>query len=111
MSACCEISRAERSKMNVKPLQDKLIVKMDDQPDANAAGIIIPDIAKEPPIFGKVLAVGDGRITEKGKVIPMDIKVGDRVLFSKYAGTDMKIDGDDVVMMKQDDILGVVIEG
>lgn len=113
MSFCCELDRAERAaekereSMNVKPLQDKLLIRQDKQ-EEQKGGIFIPDIAKEPPIMGTVVAAGEGKILENGKVRKMEVKEGDRVLFSKYAGTDMKFDGEDLVMMTEDDILGVI---
>jgi chaperonin GroES len=83
-------------------------VKRLEEEEMTKGGIIIPDTAKEKPIEGKVIAVGDGKITEDGKKIPMEAKKGDRVLFSKYAGTEVKIDGEEHLMMKEDDILAII---
>jgi chaperonin GroES len=94
--------------MKIRPLQDRVIVKRVQEEEKTKGGIIIPDTAKEKPIEGQVLAVGNGKILEDGKVRPLDIKVGDRVLFSKYAGTEIKIDGEEHLMMREEDILGVV---
>jgi chaperonin GroES len=94
--------------MNIRPLHDRIIVERLEEETTTAAGIIIPDTAKEKPQQGKIIAVGKGKVTEDGKVLPMDVKVGDRVLFGKYAGTDIKIEGKEYLMMREDDILGVV---
>ena len=94
--------------MKVKPLHDRIIVKRLEEEEKTKGGIIIPDTAKEKPIEGKVVAVGDGRINEKGTKIPLDVKKGDRVLFAKYGGTEIKIDGEEHLMMKEDDILGII---
>lgn len=94
--------------MNIRPLHDRIIVERLEEETKTAAGIIIPDTAKEKPQQGKVIAVGKGKITEDGKVLAMDVKVGDRVLFGKYAGTDIKIEGKEYLMMREDDILGVI---
>ena len=94
--------------MNIRPLHDRIIVERLEEETTTAAGIIIPDTAKEKPQQGKIVAVGKGKVTEDGKVLPMDVKVGDRVLFGKYAGTDIKIEGKEYLMMREDDILGVV---
>ncbi|MGB4543480.1 MAG: co-chaperone GroES [Smithellaceae bacterium] len=94
--------------MKIRPLQDRIIVKRLEEEEKTKGGIIIPDTAKEKPIEGKIIAVGKGKKTEDGKVIPLDVKVGDKVLFSKYGGTDIKIDGEEYLIMREDDILGVV---
>lgn len=94
--------------MSLRPLQDRILVERVEETEKTKGGIIIPDTAKEKPAEGKIVAVGNGRIGEDGKVIPMELKVGDRVLFSKYGGTDVKIDGIDYLIMRQDDVLGVV---
>lgn len=96
--------------LNVRPIQDRVIIKQDEADNVSKGGIIIPDPAKEPPLFGTVVAVGPGKVNEKGETRPIAVKTGDRVLFSKYAGTDIKIDGGDYMMMKEDDLLGVVEE-
>ena len=94
--------------MKVRPLHDRIIVKRLEEEERTKGGIIIPDTAKEKPIEGKVIAVGDGRINEDGKKIPLDVKKGDRVLFVKYGGTEIKIDGEEHLMMKEDDILAII---
>jgi len=94
--------------MNIRPLHDRIIVERLEEETTTAAGIIIPDSAKEKPQQGKVVAVGKGKVTEDGKVLPLDVKVGNKVLFGKYAGTDIKLDGKEYLMMREDDVLGVV---
>src|SRR5438105_3867559 len=94
--------------MKIRPLQDRVIVKRVQEEEKTKGGIIIPDTAKEKPIEGEVIAVGNGKILEDGKVRALDIKPGDRVLFSKYAGTEIKIDGQEHLMMREEDILGVI---
>jgi chaperonin GroES len=94
--------------MKIRPLQDRVIVKRLEEEQKTKGGIIIPDTAKEKPIEGEVIAVGKGRIADDGKVIKLDVKVGDRVLFSKYGGTEVKIDGEDYLIMREDDILGII---
>ncbi len=94
--------------MNLRPLQDRIIVKRLEEETKTAGGILIPDTAKEKPQQGEVVAVGKGKVTEDGKTIPMDVKAGDRVLFGKYSGTEIKLDGQDYLIMREDDILGVL---
>lgn len=94
--------------MEVRPLHDRVLVKRSSEEERSKGGIIIPDTAKEKPIQGEVIAVGHGRVTEEGKVRPLDVKKGDRILFGKYAGTEIKIDGDEFLMMREEDILGIV---
>ncbi len=94
--------------MNLRPLQDRIIVKRLEEENMTAGGLYIPDTAKEKPQKGEIIAVGKGKVTEDGKVIPVDLKVGDKVLFGKYAGTEIKIDGVDYLIMREDDILGVI---
>ena len=94
--------------MKIRPLQDRLILKRVEEEEKTKGGIIIPDSAKEKPQEGQITAVGPGKVTDDGKKIPMDVKKGDRVLFSKYAGTEIKIDGEDHLIMREDDILGVI---
>lgn len=94
--------------MNIRPLHDRIIVERLEEETKTAAGIIIPDTAKEKPQQGKVVAVGKGKVTEDGKVLALDVKTGDKVLFGKYAGTEIKIEGKEYLMMREDDILGVV---
>jgi chaperonin GroES len=93
---------------NVRPLHDRVIVRRLDEEEKSAGGIIIPDTAKEKPIQGEVIAVGKGKILDNGEVRSLDVKKGDRVIFSKYAGTEIKLDGHEYLMMREDDILGVV---
>ncbi len=94
--------------MKIRPLQDRIIVQRIEEEEKTAGGIIIPDTAKEKPQIGKVIAAGNGRKTEDGKLVPMDVKKGDKVLFSKYAGSEVKLDGEEYLIMKEDDILGIV---
>jgi len=92
----------------VRPLHDRVIVRRLDEEEKSSGGIIIPDTAKEKPVEGEIIAVGKGKILENGEVQPLDVKSGDRVIFSKYAGTEIKLDGNEYLMMREDDILGVV---
>jgi chaperonin GroES len=94
--------------MKIRPLQDRVIVERIEAEEKSAGGIIIPDSAKEKPQEGKVVAVGKGKRGDDGKVQPLDVKSGDRVLFSKYAGNDVTLDGKDYIIMREDDILGVL---
>ena len=94
--------------MNIRPLHDRIIVERIEEETMTAGGIIIPDSAKEKPLEGIIIAVGKGKSTDDGKVLPLDVKAGDKVLFGKYAGTEIKIDGKELLMMREDDILGVV---
>ena len=94
--------------MKIRPLHDRILVKRQEEKEMKKGGIIIPDSAKEKPQEGKVIAVGNGKVTDEGKKIPLDVKAGDRILFSKYAGTEIKIDGDEHLIMREDDILGVI---
>lgn len=94
--------------MKVKPLHDRVLVKRLEEEEVRQSGIIIPDTAKEKPQQGEVLAVGEGRVNDEGKLQPMNVKVGDRVLFAKYAGTDITLDGEELLIMREDDILGIL---
>ncbi|MFO7767030.1 MAG: co-chaperone GroES [Pelovirga sp.] len=95
--------------MNIRPLQDRIIVERVEEETKTAGGIIIPDtVSKEKPQEGKVVAAGKGKLTPEGKVLALDVKVGDRVLFGKYAGSEIKIDGNEYLIMREDDILGVI---
>jgi len=94
--------------MKIKPLQDRVIVKRIEEEETAKGGIIIPDSAKEKPQEGRVVAVGKGKVDEHGKITPMDVKVNDRVLFGKYSGTEINIDDEEHLIMREDDILGVV---
>ena len=96
--------------MNVRPLADRILVRRIEEKETVRGGIIIPDTAKEKPQEGEVVAVGPGRKTEEGKTIPLDLKKGDRVLIGKYSGTDVKIDGIEYVILREDDVLGVLAE-
>lgn len=94
--------------MNIRPLHDRIIVERIEEETKTAGGLIIPDTAKEKPQQGKVVAVGKGKTTEDGKVLAMDVKVGDTIMFGKYAGTEIKIEGKEYLMMREDDVLGVI---
>jgi len=94
--------------MSFRPLHDRVLIRPLDESEKTAGGIIIPDTAKEKPMQGKILAVGPGARDEQGKVAPMDVKVGDKVLYGKWAGTEVKIDGEDLVIMKESDVMGVL---
>src|SRR5215467_7116188 len=95
--------------MKIRPLQDRVLVKrLDEEPEKTKGGIIIPDTAKEKPQQGKVMAVGKGKVNEDGKVTPLDVKVGDTILFGKYSGSDIKLDGEEHLILREEDILGVI---
>jgi chaperonin GroES len=94
--------------MKIRPLQDRVIVKRLAEEEKTKGGIFIPDTAKEKPMEGKVIAVGKGKTADDGKLIKLDVKAGDRILFGKYAGTEVKIDGEEHLIMREDDILGVI---
>jgi len=94
--------------MKIRPLHDHILVKRVKEEEKTKGGIIIPDTAKEKPQEGKVVAVGKGKILEDGKVVPLDVKKGDRILFSKYAGNEVKIEGEEHLILREDDILGVI---
>ncbi len=94
--------------MNIRPLQDRILVQRIEEEEKTSGGIIIPDTAKEKPQEGKVVAVGKGKVLEDGKVQPLDVKKGDRILFSKYAGTEVNIEGEEHLIIREDDVLGVV---
>lgn len=96
--------------MNIRPLHDKIIIKRIEAPQVTKGGIVIPDTVKEKPQEGKVVAVGTGRILEDGKVIPLEVKKGSRVLFSKYGGTEIKINGEEHVILDESDVLAIVEE-
>jgi len=97
-----------RSGMALRPLHDRLLVKRLEEKEQVHGGIIIPDTAKEKPQEAKVLAVGPGRVTDDGKLQPIEVKVGDTVVFGKYSGTEVKIDGDELLIIREDDVLGVL---
>ena len=94
--------------MNIRPLHDRVVVKRMEEERTSAGGIVIPDSAAEKPMKGEVIAVGNGKVKDAGEVRMLDVKVGDQVLFGKYSGTEIKIDGDDVLIMREEDILGVI---
>jgi len=94
--------------MKIKPLADRILVKREEPSETVRGGIIIPDTAKEKPQEGKVMAVGPGKLDENGKRIPMEVKKGNRILMGKYAGTEVKIDGDEHLIMREDDVLAVI---
>jgi chaperonin GroES len=94
--------------MKMRPLHDRVIVKREAEERKSPGGIVIPDTATEKPIFGKVLAIGKGKILENGTVRPLDVKVGDKILFGKYSGTEVKMDGDELVVMREEDVMAVI---
>ncbi len=100
--------RRRLSTMKIRPLQDRIIVKRLEEEERTKGGIIIPDSAKEKPSEGLVFAVGKGKILENGTQLPLDVKKNDRILFGKYSGTDIKIEGDEFLIMREDDVLGVI---
>jgi len=98
--------------MNIRPLYDRIVVKrIDDETEKTAGGLFIPDSAKEKPQQGEVVAVGQGKRNEDGKLIPLDVKAGDRILFGKYSGSDIKIDNNEYLIMREDEVLGVLEGG
>jgi len=101
--------KKDRGMGTFRPLHDRLLVERLDEGDQQVGGIIIPDTAREKPQQGRVLAVGKGRVSDDGTLIPLDVKVGDTVLFGKYAGTDIKLDGEERLIMREDDVLAVVV--
>ena len=94
--------------MNIRPLHDRVILKRMEEETTSAGGIVIPDTAAEKPMRGKVVAIGNGKRLESGDVVPLDVKVGDTVLFGKYSGTEVKVDGQDLLVMREEDIMGVI---
>ena len=97
--------------MKFRPLHDRVLVRRVEQNEKSAGGIIIPDTAKEKPMEGEVIAVGDGARSEDGKVHPLDVKPGDHILFGKWSGTEVRVDGEDLLIMKESDIMGVIEGG
>ena len=97
--------------MNVRPLHDRIIVQRIEEGEQKVGGIIIPDTAKEKPQQGKVIAVGKGKVEKDGKVTPLDVKEGDTVLFGKYSGQEIKLDGEEYIIMREDEVLGVIESG
>jgi len=94
--------------MNVRPLHDRLLVQRNDSATQTAGGLYLPETAKEKPVEGTVLAVGDGRLTEEGKTLPLQVRVGDRIIFGKYSGTEIKLDGEERLILREDDVLGIL---
>ncbi len=94
--------------MKLKPLQDRILVQRVEEEEKTKGGIIIPDTAKEKPAEGKIVSVGNGKVGDDGKRIPLEVKEGDRVLFGKYSGTEVKVEGEDFLIMREDDILGII---
>jgi len=94
--------------MKIRPLHDRVIVKREEEERKSPGGIVIPDTAAEKPIRGKIIAVGKGKILENGNVRPLDIKVGDKILFGKYSGTEIKVDGDDLLVMREEDVVAII---
>jgi chaperonin GroES len=101
-------SRERRYAMKIRPLQDRVIIRRIEEEEKTKGGIIIPDTAKEKPQEGKVVAVGKGKVNDDGKLTPLDVKVGDKILFGKYSGSEIKLNGDEHLIMREDDILGIV---
>jgi chaperonin GroES len=97
--------------VNLKPLGDRLIVRAVEEEAATASGIVLPDTAKEKPLKGKVLAVGDGKLEDDGRRIPLDVAAGDEVVYSKYGGTEIVVDGEDLLVLRESDVLAKVVEG
>ena len=94
--------------MNIRPLHDRVVVKRTEEERTSPGGIVIPDTATEKPIRGEVIAVGNGKILDSGEVRPLDLKIGDSVLFGKYSGTEVKVEGEDLLVMREDDVMAVV---
>jgi chaperonin GroES len=94
--------------MKIRPLHDRVVIRRMEEERTSAGGIVIPDSATEKPIQGEVLAVGNGKILDNGEARPLDVKVGDRVLFGKYSGTEVKLEGEDLLVMREEDIMGVI---
>ncbi len=94
--------------MNFRPLHDRILIKRIEEKETEKGGIIIPDTAKEKPQEGEVIAVGNGKKTEEGKVVPLDVKAGDRILFGKYSGSEIKMDDEEYLILKEEEVLGVV---
>ncbi len=94
--------------MNIRPLQDRVVIRRMEEERTSAGGIVLPDSATEKPVQGEVVAVGNGKVLDSGESRPLDVKVGDRVLFGKYSGTEVKIKDEDLLVMREDDIMGVI---
>jgi len=102
------VTQGGKGSMKVRPLHDRILVKREEESEEKIGGIIIPDTAKEKPQRGKVVAAGNGKIADDGKRIALDVKSGDRILFGKYSGNEVKIDGDDYLILREEDVLGVI---
>ena len=98
-----------KAKLKLRPLHDRVIVQREEEERTSPGGIVIPDTATEKPIRGKILAVGNGKILDSGEVRPLDVKVGDEILFGKYSGTEVKVEGEDLLVMREEDIMAVVV--
>ncbi len=98
---------ATRTEVGVRPLHDRILVRRMAEEEKTAGGLFIPDTAKEKPQKGEIIATGKGRVTEDGKILPLEVRAGDKVLFSKYAGTELKLEGEELLMMREEDILGI----
>lgn len=96
------------TEVGVRPLHDRILVRRMAEEEKTAGGLFIPDTAKEKPQRGEIIATGKGRVTEDGKVLPLEVRAGDRVLFGKYAGTELKLNGEELIMMREEDILGII---
>ena len=94
--------------MKIRPLHDRVVVQRIEEEGTSAGGIIIPDTAAEKPMTGKILSIGNGKVLDDGKLRALDVKVGDKVLFGKYSGTEVKVEGEDILVMREDDIMGVI---
>jgi chaperonin GroES len=103
-----QFNRKESNSMHLKPLNDRIVVKRVEEEQRTAGGIIIPDTAREKPIQGEVTAAGLGKLMDDGSRRPLDVKVGDRILFGKYAGTDIKVEGEELLIMREDDVLAII---
>ena len=99
---------AAEKKIKIRPLQDRILIKRLNEEEKTKGGIIIPDTAKEKPQEGRVIAIGKGKVLEDGKLLPIEVKVGDKILFSKYSGTEVKIEGEEHLIVKEEDVLGVI---
>lgn len=97
-----------KTELGVRPLHDRILVRRMPEEEKTAGGLFIPDTAKEKPQRGEIVAAGKGRVTEDGKILPLEVKAGDKVLFSRYAGTEIKLSGEEYLMMKEEDVLGII---
>jgi chaperonin GroES len=97
-----------KTEVGVRPLHDRILVRRVSEDEKTAGGLFIPDTAKEKPQRGEIIATGSGRVTEDGKTLPLEVRVGDKVLFGKYAGTELKINGEELLMMREEDVLGII---